>query len=52
MLFNITDDDAVGDVIDVVERADADPDFAVAITGGTTRDHDFNELSERDLHER
>ncbi len=39
----------MGDVIDVVERADADPDFAVTITGGTTRDHDFNELSERDL---
>ena len=49
VLLNVTDDEAVGDVIDVVERADADPDFAVAITGGTTRDHDFNELSERDL---
>ena len=49
VLLNITDDDAVGDVIEVVQGADADPDFAVAITGGTTRDHDFNELSERDL---
>ena len=34
-------------VIDVVERADADPEFAVAITGNQTRDHDFNELSEQ-----
>jgi RND superfamily putative drug exporter len=46
---NISDDDAAGDVIDVVQRADAEPDFAVTVTGDTTRDHDFNELSERDL---
>jgi RND superfamily putative drug exporter len=36
-------------VIDVVEQADADPDFAVAITGNQTRDHDSNHLSESDL---
>jgi putative drug exporter of the RND superfamily len=47
--INISDDEAAGDVIDVVRRADAEPDYAVAITGNTTRDHDFNELSERDL---
>ena len=47
--MNITDDNAAGGVIDTVRRADADPDFAVAITGNTTRDHDFNLLSERDL---
>jgi uncharacterized membrane protein YdfJ with MMPL/SSD domain len=47
VLVNIVDD--AGDVIDAVQRADADPDFAVAITGNTTRDHDFNVLSERDL---
>jgi uncharacterized membrane protein YdfJ with MMPL/SSD domain len=46
---NITDADAAGDVIDVIQRADADPDFAVAITGKMTSDHDFNVLSERDL---
>ena len=47
--INVTDDDAAGDVIEVVEGGDADPDFAVAITGETTRDYDFNELSVRDL---
>ena len=47
--MNITDDNAAGGVIDAVRRADADPDFTVAITGNTTRDHDFNLLSERDL---
>ena len=46
---NITDADAAGDVIDAVQRADAEPDFAVAITGNMTSDHDFNVLSERDL---
>jgi hypothetical protein len=49
VLLNITDDDAAGGVIDEVDRANADPDFAAAITGSTTRDHDFSELSERDL---
>ena len=49
ILLDVEDDEAVGDVIDVVRRADADADFAVAITGSTTRDHDFNLLSERDL---
>jgi uncharacterized membrane protein YdfJ with MMPL/SSD domain len=47
----VEDDEAVGDVIEVVERADADPDFSVAITGNNTFDHDFNLLSERDLQE-
>jgi putative drug exporter of the RND superfamily len=47
--MNIPDDDAAGEVIDVVRRADANPEYAVAVTGDTTRDHDFNELSERDL---
>ena len=48
---NITDADEAGDVIDVVERADADPEFAVTITGDTTLDFGFNELSARDLEE-
>jgi RND superfamily putative drug exporter len=47
-LFVVSEEGAA-DLIEVVERADADPDFAVAITGAQTRDHDFNELSQRDL---
>ena len=47
----VEDDEAVADVIEVVERADEDPDFSVAITGNNTFDHDFNLLSERDLQE-
>jgi uncharacterized membrane protein YdfJ with MMPL/SSD domain len=46
---NISEVDDAGEVIDVVERADDDPEFAVAITGDTTLDFDFNELSARDL---
>jgi uncharacterized membrane protein YdfJ with MMPL/SSD domain len=49
--LNLVDEDGAGDVIEVVEEADADADFAVAITGNFTRDHDFNLLSERDLRE-
>jgi uncharacterized membrane protein YdfJ with MMPL/SSD domain len=45
----ITSEEGAADVIEVVGRADADPDFSVAITGSQTRDHDFNELSQRDL---
>jgi RND superfamily putative drug exporter len=45
----VTSEEGVADVIEVVEKADADPDFSVAITGAQTRDHDFNLLSERDL---
>jgi RND superfamily putative drug exporter len=45
----ITSEEGAADVIEVVEKADADPDFAVAVTGAQTRDHDFNLLSERDL---
>jgi putative drug exporter of the RND superfamily len=45
----IEDEDRAADVIAVVESGDADPDFAVTITGSVTRDHDFNDLSERDL---
>jgi uncharacterized membrane protein YdfJ with MMPL/SSD domain len=45
----ISGEDAAADAIAVVDRAGADPDFEVAITGSETRDHDFNELSERDL---
>ena len=47
--LNIPDSNDAGAVIDAVRRADADPGFMVAITGNSTRDHDFNALSERDL---
>src|SRR5262245_29348395 len=46
---NIPNDDAAGEIIDAVQRADADPNYSVTVTGSTTRDHDFNELSARDL---
>ena len=47
--LNIPDDNEAGAVIDAVRGADADAGFTVAITGNSTRDHDFNTLSERDL---
>ncbi|HEX6325613.1 MAG TPA: MMPL family transporter [Jiangellaceae bacterium] len=40
-----------GEVIDVVARADEDPDFAVTITGDSALDFGFNELSAKDLEE-
>jgi putative drug exporter of the RND superfamily len=49
ILINIPDSDDAGDVVDVVKRADADPNFETAITGDQTVDNDFNELSQRDL---
>jgi uncharacterized membrane protein YdfJ with MMPL/SSD domain len=49
ILVNIPDSDNAGKVVDVVERADADPTFETAITGDQTVDNDFNELSQRDL---
>jgi uncharacterized membrane protein YdfJ with MMPL/SSD domain len=49
LLINIPDSDRTGDVVDLVDRADADPSFEVAITGNQTVDNDFNELSQRDL---
>jgi putative drug exporter of the RND superfamily len=45
----IIGEDQTPDVVAVVERADADPEFEVAITGNQTRDHDSNQLSESDL---
>jgi uncharacterized membrane protein YdfJ with MMPL/SSD domain len=45
----IAGEDAAADAVAVVERADADHAFEVAITGSETRDHDFNKLSESDL---
>jgi RND superfamily putative drug exporter len=45
----IGEEEGTADVIAAVERADADPDFEVSITGNQTRDHDSNQLSESDL---
>jgi RND superfamily putative drug exporter len=45
----ITDTDSAGAVVDVVERANRDPDFTAAITGDQTIDNDSNELSQSDL---
>jgi RND superfamily putative drug exporter len=45
----IPDTDQAGAVEDVVSHADADPAFAVGLTGEQTSDNDFNELSQHDL---
>jgi RND superfamily putative drug exporter len=45
----ITDTDLADRVVDVVQRADRDPDFAVDITGDQTMDNDSNKLSQSDL---
>ena len=45
----IPDTDDAASVEDVVTRADDDPAFDVALTGGQTSDNDFNELSQHDL---
>ena len=49
--INIGEIDDAGEVIEVVERADEDPDFAVTITGDSALDFGFNELSAKDLEE-
>lgn len=41
--------DNLGAVLEIVEDARTAPDFDVWITGAATVDHDFTELSERDL---
>jgi putative drug exporter of the RND superfamily len=49
--LNIVSEDAAGEVIAAVERADESPQFAVTVAGNQVLDHDFNLLSERDLRE-
>ncbi len=44
-------EDAIGDVVDAVDRLDAEPGFDAAITGETVLDEDFSALSEEDLQE-
>jgi len=45
----IPNSDQAPDAVDLVNESDADPAFAVAITGNQSIDNDFNELSQRDL---
>jgi putative drug exporter of the RND superfamily len=47
--IDVPDDGDIDRVMAVVERADANPAFAVSITGSDTLNHDFNELSQHDL---
>ena len=47
----VRDDEAVADVIALVDDVDSKARFDAAITGNQTTDHDFNHLSERDLQE-
>jgi uncharacterized membrane protein YdfJ with MMPL/SSD domain len=47
--FADASDDGMDDIVAAVERADASPAFAVAVTGQNTLDRDFNELSQSDL---
>jgi putative drug exporter of the RND superfamily len=49
LLILVPDSDRIGEVVEVVERADNSPLFEVSITGDQTVDNDFNELSQRDL---
>jgi uncharacterized membrane protein YdfJ with MMPL/SSD domain len=48
---SIPDDDDTPAVVERIEAADADPEFAVSITGERSLDNDFNELSQEDLEE-
>ena len=45
----ITDPDRIKDLTDVVEQADEDPAFSVAMTGENTLSQDIGELSQHDL---
>jgi uncharacterized membrane protein YdfJ with MMPL/SSD domain len=47
--LSVADADYADALIAAVERADASPEFDVAVTGEKTREHDFNELSQDDL---
>ena len=49
--FAGVDSDDLDGVVAAVDRADASPAFAAAVTGQETLDRDFNELSQSDLQE-
>jgi RND superfamily putative drug exporter len=49
--ISIPDDDDTPALVERIEAADADPEFAVSITGERSLDNDFNELSQEDLEE-
>jgi RND superfamily putative drug exporter len=42
-------EDAIGDVVEAVDRLDAEPGFDAAVTGEVVLDEDFSALSEEDL---
>jgi putative drug exporter of the RND superfamily len=44
-------EDAVGDIVEAVDRLDAERGFDAAVTGETVLDEDFSALSEEDLQE-
>jgi uncharacterized membrane protein YdfJ with MMPL/SSD domain len=47
--FADASDSGVDRIVTAVQRADATPEFDVAVTGQRTLDRDFNELSQHDL---
>jgi RND superfamily putative drug exporter len=47
--FAASSDGGIDDIVGEVQRADASPAFAVAVTGQETLSRDFNELSQSDL---
>ena len=47
--LNVTTHDEIEPIVDLVTRADAEPDFAVSMTGDHTVERDFDELSQHDL---
>jgi RND superfamily putative drug exporter len=47
--LNVASHDEIEPIVDLVARADADPDFAVSMTGDHTVERDFDELSQHDL---
>ena len=47
--LNVKSHDEIEPIVDLVARADADPDFAVSMTGDHTVERDFDELSQHDL---
>ena len=47
--LSVADTDYAEGVIAAVRRADAHPSFEANVTGETTREHDFNQLSQDDL---
>ena len=45
----VKNDDQIKPIVRIMARADADPNFAVSMTGEHTLNYDFNKLSQHDL---